>query len=187
MSDAPAAEPTVEPTVEQLSSENESLKNQLAADNAALRQQIADTAQQASGGMTDEHVRRAEHPEEFADGDKAETPAEADDDPAGTAPVAPALTTGPTSTGTLPAGYGFAVTPAGTPPTTSAAAATPAAADTPAAPQEPAQAGAGASPPLTPDEARPLTPDEARGLLEQLEEEQAGRLRKFLFDNGAPS
>lgn len=55
------------PGADALAAENESLRNELAAENANLQQQIAATRQQAAGGMTDDDVRRVEHPDEFTD------------------------------------------------------------------------------------------------------------------------
>lgn len=80
-----------DPEVQRLEAENRALRNTLAADNESLRSQIAATAQQASGGLTDADIRRIEHPDEFADDDGDD----ADGDPATIAPVAPAQTTGP--------------------------------------------------------------------------------------------
>lgn len=67
----PAAEPaasqptTVEPTVEELQAQNQALREKLIADNAKLQEAVA-TIEQATQGLTDEDVRRAEHPDEFA-------------------------------------------------------------------------------------------------------------------------
>ena len=47
---------------------NDSLRNELAAEQASLKQQIAETRKQASGGLSDEDVRRLEHPDEYDDG-----------------------------------------------------------------------------------------------------------------------
>jgi hypothetical protein len=87
--------------------DNENLRAQLAHERGQLEQQLAETRAQASGGLTDADIRRLEHPEEFDGDDAGDGDADADDEPASIAPVAPAATTGPA---------GFAQTPAGIPP-----------------------------------------------------------------------
>ncbi len=95
--------------------ENENLRAQLAHERADLEKQLSETRDQASGGLTDDDVRRAEHPEEFSDdGDEAD-----DGEPARVAPVTPAATTGPTfaagTSGGDAVSTGFAQVPAGIP------------------------------------------------------------------------
>lgn len=105
-----------EQTTEQLAAANDDLRRELEHQQAELKKQIADTAQQASGGLTDEHVRRLEHPDEFADDDTADADAGDDDDPASTAPVAPAAETGHPDNppaGPFPPRHGFPFTAAG--------------------------------------------------------------------------
>lgn len=99
--------------------ENAALRDQLEQENVKLRKQIADAQQAQSGGLTNEGVRRLEHPEEFVDGaPRAGGPAEdgrgddevaqPDDGPVRQVePVAPAAETGRTDR------EGFGVTPAG--------------------------------------------------------------------------
>lgn len=69
--DGTATEPQA--TVDELAQRNADLRAQLEEQNATLEKQLAESRAASSGaeGLSDEDVRRIEHPEEFADDDRA--------------------------------------------------------------------------------------------------------------------
>lgn len=54
-------------TIEQMTAERDTLR-------AKLEQEISELRGQVDGGLTDDQVRRIEHPEEFVSGDAGDTP-----------------------------------------------------------------------------------------------------------------
>lgn len=58
-----------QPTADELAQRNADLRDELERENAALESQLAESraAGKDATGLTDEDVRRLEHPEEFAD------------------------------------------------------------------------------------------------------------------------
>lgn len=62
-----AGDQTGDKSAEELAADNAQLRSDLAAQNASLKEQLeASRAENPQQGLTDEDVRRAEHPEEFA-------------------------------------------------------------------------------------------------------------------------
>jgi hypothetical protein len=62
-------------SVDELQAQNDQLRASLAAENATLAAKLAESqaASEQATGLTDEDIRRAEHPEEFGEGDPGDS------------------------------------------------------------------------------------------------------------------